>query len=524
MLLGLRSGQLLGVAPLLFDWEFIQFGSLALEVESGTRRLSEIWQRPEAWTYMEHAQGTMLPIAGTALLVPLFGANVWGLHATSVLPEALALVLLLTLVWRRSDSVLLVLSAAFAWSFVPRSAAVWQMLPFGNHTEFLWIPLAVALLLDLRIRSWLGSSGVALALALLLGLGFVAYRGTLATAAALVLVLVATQGLAGLRRAIAVVFAAGCLALLALYSLTEPEQWRGLQTLRDLLLGAPVMDPDPWPERLRRLPERLPSAPAILGGPWLYLGLVGTATAAALFQWSSGRAAPPPDRGIAAAEESGTRSPAILLLLLWAAISLGMTLVADARYDQYFLQPFYALLSVVLLLPTMAVPRSLLRRCSLGCVLLIGLLGLPDGAELLRPSAWQVNQDYQGLKLWGQFQMTSLDEDDIPYWDKLAGSPDLVHYVGQGFPPTERCVGNLRAGGKHPIPAAGTSRCSCWGEGELTSHLAQRLREAPKVPLEQLGMGAWIGCNRDKEALESAMKGLAPPLKARMLNGVERLQ
>ena len=68
-LLSLRACQLLGVGPLLFDWEFVQFGSLALEVEAGTRHLSELWRRPEAWTYMEHAQGTMLPIAGTALLV-----------------------------------------------------------------------------------------------------------------------------------------------------------------------------------------------------------------------------------------------------------------------------------------------------------------------------------------------------------------------------------------------------------------------------------------------------------------------
>jgi hypothetical protein len=85
-------------------------------------------------------------------------------------------------------------------------------------------------------------------------------------------------------------------------------------------------------------------------------------------------------------------------------------------------------------------------------------------------------------------------------------------------------VGNLPAGGKLPIPEPGTNRCSCWAEGELEIHVEQRLLEAPEVPLEQLGMGAWIGCNRDEEALESAMKGLAPALKSRMWNGVGRLK
>jgi hypothetical protein len=156
-------------------------------------------------------------------------------------------------------------------------------------------------------------------------------------------------------------------------------------------------------------------------------------------------------------------------------------------------------------------------------VLGLGLLGAPDAGELLRPAAWEANRSYQGLTLWGQFQMTSLDEDDIPYWDRLAGTPHLRHFVGQGFPPNERCGSNLRGGGKLPLPEPGSNRCSCWEEGELASFVALRMREDPAVPVEQLGLGAWIGCNRDKVALSSALVGLSPILRARIWEGTKLL-
>jgi hypothetical protein len=397
------------------------------------------------------------------------------------------------------------------------------MLPFGNHTEFLGVPLAVALLLDVRVRSSSASSAVAVAMALLLGFGFVAYRGTLATVVALVAVLVLTQGAAGLRRAAAIVVAAACLALWALHSLTDPAQWQGLATLRELLLGAPLMDPSSWSDRVGRLPQRLPSAPAFLGSPWPYLGLLAAAFVAASTQLLRGAVPPRSVVGLGAQEGRGGRPAPHLFLGLWSVASLGMTLAADARYDQYFLQPFYGLLAVALLLPSMASPGTRLRRLALAGVLTLGLLGVPDGVELLRPSAWEANRDYQGLKVWGQFQMTSLDEDDIPYWNKVVGRPHLRHFVGQGFPPNEYCDSNLRVGGKSPIDPPGTNRCSCWPEGELTAHIEQRLREDSQVPVEQLGLGAWIGCNRDESALTAAIKGLNPVLKARVWDGARTL-
>jgi hypothetical protein len=213
----------------------------------------------------------------------------------------------------------------------------------------------------------------------------------------------------------------------------------------------------------------------------------------------------------------------LLFLGLWMLVSLGMTLAADARYDQYFLQPFYGLLVLSLVAPTTGPPGSLLRRCALLGVVGLGLLGAPDAGELLRPAAWEANRSYQGLALWGQFQMTSLDEDDIPHWDRIAGTPNLRHFVGQGFPPNERCGPNLRVGGKLPLPEPGSNRCSCWEEGALATFVAQRVSEDQAVPVEQFGLGAWIGCNRDEVALSAALVGLSPMLRARVWAGTKLL-
>ena len=523
LLLGLRAAQLLGVAPLLFDWEFIQLGSLALEVEAGTTQISQIWRRPEGWTYMNHAQGTLLPIAGTALLTPVFGASVWALHATSVIPEAIAAACLLTLIWRRSRSRRLVLAAAFCWAFVPRGAVVWQMLPFGNHTEFLWIPLALALLFDIRQKSSFDSNAVALGMTLLLGFGFVAYRGVAAALAAVAITLVLTQGLRGVRRAVAILVGASFLVFWLLDGFVKPEQWQEL-FVREFLFGAPVVEPDPWGHRAVRFLRRLPSAPLHGSVSGLYHGVLGVANLVALGLLLRGRIPTPPQTGIAAPAESNGRPAALVFLVIWALVACFVTLAGDARYDQYFIQPFYALLAVTLLLPTLVRSGAWLRRGALCSVLLLGTLGAAEGVEMIRPSAWEANIDYRGLRLWGQFQMTSLDEDDIPYWNQIAGSTQFNHFAGQGFPRTEHCQPSLRMGSGETIPEPGSNRCSCWPEGEFAVHLQQRLEEYAELPVNQLAVGAWIGCNRDQKAMTAAMRGLAPSIAERVWVAIDQFR
>ena len=401
---------------------------------------------------------------------------------------------------------------------------MWQMLPFGNHTEFLWIPLALALLFDIRQKSSFDSNAVALGMTLLLGFGFVAYRGVAAALVAVAVTLVLTQGLRGVRRAAAILVGASFLVFWLLDGFVKPEQWQDLQLMRDILVGAPVVAPDPWGTRVSRFLIRLPSAPLNGSVPWLYLGILGAANIGALGLLLRGRIPAPPPTGIAAPAEANGRPAALVFLVLWALVASGMTIAGDARYDQYFIQPFYALLAVTLLLPTLVRSGAWLRRGALCCVVLLGVLGTAEGVEMLRPSAWEANSDYRGLRLWGQFQMTSLDEDDIPYWNQIAGSTQFNHFAGQGFPRTEHCQPSLRMGSGETIPEPGSNRCSCWPEGEFAVHLEQRLEEYAELPVNQLAVGAWIGCNRNEEAMTAAMRGLAPSTAERVWQAIDQFR
>ena len=268
LLLVLRGCQLLGLGPLLFDWEFVQLGRLAVEVDAGTTAVSDLWKNPSRYIYMPHAQGTLLPIGGAALISSFLGASIWALHATSVLPEALALGLLLTLIWRRTGSAGLVALAGLGWMMAPRLAVIWHLYPFGNHTEFLWVPLATALSLDLQPSSRRGRVGIALAQVAVIALGFVAYRGNLVTVGTFGLTLLACRGWRGIGEGLRILLPSSFVALGLIYSLTDPAAWTHLDHIRGALIGAPQVDPSDWSSRPGRLGRLLPAAPSDLGLRW----------------------------------------------------------------------------------------------------------------------------------------------------------------------------------------------------------------------------------------------------------------
>ena len=515
LLLVLRSSQLLGLGPLLFDWEFVQLGRLAVEVDAGSTAISDLWRSPSRYIYMPHAQGTLLPIGGAAMLSSLFGASIWALHATSVLPEALSLGLLLTLVWRRTGSTGFVALVGLGWMMAPRLAVIWQLYPFGNHTEFLWVPLATALSLDFAPASRRGQVGLGLLQVLVIALGFVAYRGNLVTVGTFGLALLLCRGWRGIGHGLRILFPSLVLALGLIYSLTDPAAWTHLEHVRGVLIGAPQVDPSDWSSRPGRLGRLLPAAPTDSRLRWPYLGLLvfgGMLSLASLLRrgpWSSKR------------EEGASDKPdlALVFLALWPITAALMTMAGDARHSQYVLQPFFACLVLALLAPALHLPHRGLRRLGVGVVVGMTLLGGADNAELIRPSAWERNSSYEGLMLWGQFQLHSVDEDDLPYWNLLASREELDNSVGYGVPPSGRCSAGLRDGGPVPSPDEPSSRCGCWGPGELAKHIELRQVDAPQIHLDQLGMGAWIACNRDPIALESALEGLAPELRVQVLSG-----
>ena len=142
---GLRALQLLSYAPALCNPEFLFNGRLMLEAHEATSSLQYIrTQSLSGLVYLPTQQGTLAIQLAAAALSTVTGPNVWTLHGTTILAELLAVALLLVFLLRQLGPRAAMIGA-LPWLFPPGPVVVWQLLPFGNHTEFLAIPLAIAL-------------------------------------------------------------------------------------------------------------------------------------------------------------------------------------------------------------------------------------------------------------------------------------------------------------------------------------------------------------------------------------------
>lgn len=187
VLAALRTMQLLSVAPMLHDVEWLQFANLAQVLASG--RLDLLVNPQELfphYTYMDFAQGTVAVGIVTWLLSPILGITSWTLQASSMLAEALAVAILAAPLVVVTPSRWKVALGLAPWILAPGFAVVWQMLPFGNHTELLWVPLGIALFLAWRPPEHRPLWQLALPLALLTA-GTFCYRGVLTAVGALAL-------------------------------------------------------------------------------------------------------------------------------------------------------------------------------------------------------------------------------------------------------------------------------------------------------------------------------------------------
>ena len=162
-------------------------------------------------TYMSYGQGTMLTSLGTVALTPLLGSSNWALQATTIVAEALSVGLVAILLARVLRFRWALLAVAL-WLFPPARALTWQLLPFGNHSEFLAVPVALAAFVTLRAPGdrakwewWVPG--------LLIVLGVFFYRLNLAAALAFLAVALREPG-AELRKRVLVMAGAALGALL----------------------------------------------------------------------------------------------------------------------------------------------------------------------------------------------------------------------------------------------------------------------------------------------------------------------
>jgi hypothetical protein len=146
----LRALELRTVAHLLYSPELFGLGSLAWDLHAGTFKSTSVFEFISTYQYMQFAQGTLVVQAAATLLGVAFGPNTWAFHFVGIAFEALTVALVATITVRAAGPVLGAV-VLLPWLLPPAFVVAWQLMPYGNHTEFLWVPaaLAVALSTDL---------------------------------------------------------------------------------------------------------------------------------------------------------------------------------------------------------------------------------------------------------------------------------------------------------------------------------------------------------------------------------------
>jgi hypothetical protein len=179
----LRVSLLLSKLHQYYDLEYTFMGRLALDLARGKAILWPPGDIIANYQYGSFAAGTLGTQFMTAALAPFLGTNGWALHGSSLAFELVTLGLWFLLA-RRLLSPGLALLACLPVVVPPEFVAHWQLLPFGNHSEYIWVPVGVALWIAARPTEERGP-GAWVAVAVFLTVGVLLYRLNLAACAGL---------------------------------------------------------------------------------------------------------------------------------------------------------------------------------------------------------------------------------------------------------------------------------------------------------------------------------------------------
>lgn len=507
LVLLLRFLQVRSSAHVLYHGEFAGIARLFRRLEEGTFA----WRGPAEFvhetTYQWFAQGTSFLQVLALLLEPIFGRTLWGHWGAAALLEALAVALFAGTITRIASPGLGLL-AGLALALPPNAALSWNLQPYGNHNEFLWVPLGVAFWLagrDPMDRTWRGL----LPPVLLLGAGFVLYRANVFAAAALIPVLAWPLSRARIGRAALV--GGGVVGLaVAIFAFLGQPVWGGPPE------GHLGSFPDPGPG-LRRAFDGFRAAfdsqiPAFAQGPdsgrlhrLLILAtplLVGLATLR--------RAPLDPARRVG------------LFAALWAAAALAVPIVTGNAIGRYLLPGWCA---ATLALATLLAAQGPIRRVATALFAVFVGLGVLTSAPWIERSTWDQTRHLRGIELWYDLEVNYVDLDELPFYARLIDEGRASVHVGvSSHHPSGECPSNP---GAHPAdrPDPSADTCSGWPEGALAHVLVSTASrfgtdvEARKAALRDVGRGIWIRANRRVPAVEVAIRGAPGELTAPVLEG-----
>jgi len=525
VLLLLRCLQLRTTAHRLYDSEWVRFITFSEHLSAGIVETQNLELFMKTYQHQNASQGVAAVQIGAAFLGTVFGPTMWSLHGVTMLAEAL-LVLELALLLRCLGGRKIAALALAPVVLVPSFVVTWQLLPFGNHTEFFFLPSLLALFLVGRavherpLWHWLLPIVV-------VAVGFFLYRVLLAPALAFAAVcLLFSRGrgraLGPLAVALGLAAAVGLLALafgrdtftplLGNLSLLAPRMELSADALVKQLSGG-------W---LRALP-RAPRSSA-LGYLYPALLLLGPLLLTLL----------------AVVRRKDLREPVLVTFAIgWAVLGLLMPSLSSDFRPEYLLTGVYGLLlcwALVVVLPWgTGWPRWLLAG-----VLALSLLGGLDSSRYVRPGVWEATADYEAVAFWRELGLRWVDSDDVPYFARILaeGRAHLAMSFGGGD--MVNCKSDTSdAAGRVPggrIAGLQEGHCTGWGPGELAAQiLAYKQDYSPETPLtgldtgymhpggkfdpDAVGRGAWILCNRDLSRLTAALEGLPAEQQELILAG-----
>jgi len=469
------------IGHLLYSPELMALGSLAWDLDRGAlTHDGTLTGFIATYQYNHFDQGTLLVQGLFAGASRVFGTTGFVFHSVGIGLEALTVGgcawLGVRLAGARGLLGMLVLLVP------PAFVVAWQLMPYGNHTDFLFVPVLAALL-------WLraGQTGRVppVPLFVLLVVGVLLYRTNAAVGvASLVGVLALTR--TGRPGVFFAVVSAGLISLVCILGLHAawPEGQGDLALLPNVGLG-----------RRGAVEWAFFGAPRNVWGGWPWR--------AALVVWAG--------LGVWAGVRDAARRPLVLYLGALAAVGLAVPLLFAPPHPEYLLTGLYALLVLgVVGLPPAEGAGGVAGRLSIAAAFVMATAGLVDARWLADPSTWSATKGFDGVAAHFELGLEDLDADEIPYWMAMLaagrGSPATglatATHVEPGCPLQP---GRLDHG---PLFAADADRCPGWSAGAL----AERWRELGAqgwTPTAQqardFGAGVWIVCGRSLECVSAAV-------------------
>ncbi len=508
LVLVLRYLQVRSSAHILFHGEFAGIARLFHWLNEGTFTWSGLPEFVHATTYQWFAQGTSFLQVVALLLEPIFGLTLWGQWGAAALLEAAGVLLFAATITRLSSPALGLL-AGLAVALPPNGVLSWNLMPYGNHNEFLWVPLGVAFWLagrapeERRLREYVSP-------VLLLAVGCVLYRANVFPAMAAAVVLAWPRTMSSLGRGAGFALAVGLLTsgLFVYLGLTP------IGTMHEGGLGSFPVPRTSLSQAAHGLHtawvKELPVFTQLFDGRahrlLLILGVLGAGLAGA------GTSASLPD----------SRKRVAQFAALWGALALGVPAVTDHAIVRYFVPGFYA--ATLALACLLAATSIVVRRGAVALFLAFIVLGGAAAAPWIDRSTWSQTEALRPIPLWIELEVNSVDLDELPFYNRILDEGRASSWIGLPSHHYSRMCPAHPGAGLSDRPAPSADGCSGWPAGELARVLEWTQGQfGSDLPgrdraLGDIGRGVWIRSNRRLRAVEIALQGvpeeLAGPVRA----------